>query len=303
MNYYQIEAFLAIANTRSLSRAAELLYVTQSTVSHRLSMLEKELDVILVQRSKGNRTVELTLAGEHFLPLARQWEVLWEETGKLQGLDPVIPLRIGGVDSVSTHFLSPLYKRMREQEPALNLFLHLCNDSVQVYSLLKNHEIDIGLTTVPIWNRDIILEPILSEPFALLRYAPGQTTDQAVYPADLDPAWEIFQPWGPEYQQWHDYWWPLPQHPFVTFDATGMISMFLDDERLWTIVPECIARTYICLPGFQTSHLKSPPPNHVGYLVTQRYPRQSSEAGIQLFKKHLRRFLSTQNLSWHDKRT
>ena len=45
------------------------------------------------------------------------------------------------------------------------------------------------------------------------------------------------------------------------------------------------------------------PPNHVGYLVTQRYPRQSSEAGIQLFKKHLRRFLSTQNLSWHDKRT
>lgn len=97
MNYYQIEAFLSIASTQSLSRAAELLYVAQSTVSHRLSTLEKELGVTLVFRNKGNRVIELTPAGERFLPIARRWEVLWDETKKIEEIDPVIPLNIGGV--------------------------------------------------------------------------------------------------------------------------------------------------------------------------------------------------------------
>lgn len=109
MNYYQIEAFLTIANTQSLSKAAELLYVAQSTVSHRLSTLEKELGATLVLRSKGNRMIELTPAGERFLPIAHRWEVLWDETGKIEEVNPVIPLSIGGVDSVSSHFLCPLY--------------------------------------------------------------------------------------------------------------------------------------------------------------------------------------------------
>ena len=245
MNYYQIEAFLSIASTQSLSRAAELLYVAQSTVSHRLSTLEKELGVTLVFRNKGNRVIELTPAGERFLPIARRWEVLWDETKKIEEIDPVIPLNIGGVDSVSTHFLCPLYNLLRDREPSINLFIHLCNDSAQVYTMMENHEIDIGLTTVPIYNRNIVLTPILSEPFELLHFAPDREPVDEVDPADLDPAWEVFQPWGPEYQQWHDYWWPVPQHPFVTFDSTGMMGLFLSDERLWTIVPECIALSLI----------------------------------------------------------
>lgn len=301
MNYYQIEAFLTIANTQSLSKAAELLYVAQSTVSHRLSTLEKELGATLVLRSKGNRMIELTPAGERFLPIAHRWEVLWDETGKIEEVNPVIPLSIGGVDSVSSHFLCPLYKLLRDREPSLNLFIHLCNDSTQVYTLMENHEIDVGLTTVPIWNRNIMLTPILSEPFKLLRYAPGRDPVDEVDPSELDASWEVFQPWGPEYQQWHDYWWPAPQHPFVSFDATGMMGLFLSDERLWTIVPECIARAYAKYSGFQTSQLKSPPPRHIGYMATHRYPRQSGAQGARLFEKYLRKFLSTQDLAYREK--
>jgi len=302
MNYYQVEAFLSIASTQSLSRAAELLYLAQSTVSHRLSTLEKELGVTLVFRNKGNRMIELTPAGERFLPIARRWEILWEETRQIEEVDPVIPLNIGGVDSVSTHFLYPLYKLLRDREPSINLFVHLCNNSTQAYMMMENHEIDIGLTTVPIYNRNIVLTPILSEPFKFLYFAPGREPVDEVDPAELDPAWEVFQPWGPEYQQWHDYWWPAPQHPFVTFDATGIMGLFLSDERLWTIVPECIARTYAKQPGFQTCRLKSPPPRHVGYMATHRYPRQSSALGISLFEKHLRKFLSTQDLAYREMR-
>ena len=106
MNYYQIEAFLSIASTQSLSRAAELLYVAQSTVSHRLSTLEKELGVTLVFRNKGNRVIELTPAGERFLPIARRWEVLWDETKKIEEIDPVIPLNIGGSHRSTSSFTS-----------------------------------------------------------------------------------------------------------------------------------------------------------------------------------------------------
>ncbi len=298
MNYFQIEAFLCIANVQSLSKAAELLYVSQSTISHRLSTLEEELGITLVIRRKGYRTVELTPAGERFLPIARRWDALWEETTKLEQAEPVISLNIGGVDSVSTYFVGIFYKIIREKEPSLNLFVHLCNDSTQVYALLENREIDIAFVTVPIWNKNIILEPILSEPFKLLRYAPGQVLPANVSPRDLDASREVFQPWGPEYQQWHDYWWPVPQHPYLSCDTTGMVETFLSDENLWTIVPESIARAFAKRPGFQAINLDSPPPRHIGYLAVHRHPKQSSVLGIKLFEKHLRKFLAKQDLAY-----
>jgi DNA-binding transcriptional LysR family regulator len=66
----QLSAFLAVARTRSLSRAADELDLGQPTISDRLRALEREIGAALVRRQ--GRGVALTPEGETFLPYAQR---------------------------------------------------------------------------------------------------------------------------------------------------------------------------------------------------------------------------------------
>ena len=50
--------FLTIVSTNSVSKAAEQLYISQSSVSKRLQQLETEIGVPLITRKKGTRGIE-----------------------------------------------------------------------------------------------------------------------------------------------------------------------------------------------------------------------------------------------------
>ncbi len=69
MELRHIRYFLAIAEHASFTRAAQVVHVTQSTLSHQVQQLEQELGYRLFDRC--GRTVTLTRAGEAFLPGAR----------------------------------------------------------------------------------------------------------------------------------------------------------------------------------------------------------------------------------------
>ena len=73
MNLAEIETFLTIVNTKSITRTADLLFLSQPTVSHRLTSLENELGFPLVIRQKGHKQVELTAKGTDFIILAERW--------------------------------------------------------------------------------------------------------------------------------------------------------------------------------------------------------------------------------------
>ncbi|MEW9529789.1 LysR family transcriptional regulator [Microbispora sp. NPDC049125] len=70
MDIRQIEFFIAVAEELSFTRAAELMYVTQSGLSSSIRGLERELNVRLFDRTP--RTVALTPAGHALLPRARR---------------------------------------------------------------------------------------------------------------------------------------------------------------------------------------------------------------------------------------
>lgn len=68
MNIEHLKSFLAISKHKSLSQAAQSLYITQPTLSSRMTSLENFLNLKLFERSwKG---VELTEHGSLFLPQA-----------------------------------------------------------------------------------------------------------------------------------------------------------------------------------------------------------------------------------------
>ena len=55
MNYQDAEIFLTIVSTKSITKAAEQLFLSQPTISHRLNLLERELGVALIVRQKGHK--------------------------------------------------------------------------------------------------------------------------------------------------------------------------------------------------------------------------------------------------------
>ena len=61
MNFKQLEYFVAVAEAKSISKAARKLHVAQPPISRQIAMLEDELKVCLFLRT--NKGVELTEAG------------------------------------------------------------------------------------------------------------------------------------------------------------------------------------------------------------------------------------------------
>lgn len=74
----QIQYFLVVAQEMSISKAAELLFVSQPAISKQISLLEKELGVrLFVRKSHG---IEITEAGQTFERLFSEFQFRFKET-------------------------------------------------------------------------------------------------------------------------------------------------------------------------------------------------------------------------------
>lgn len=84
MTLIQLRYLITIAETRSMNKAAEQLYVSQPSLTSAMKELEKELDITLFYRS--GRGVTLTNDGTEFLLFAKQiygqYETVMEKYGK-----------------------------------------------------------------------------------------------------------------------------------------------------------------------------------------------------------------------------
>ena len=120
MTFTQLEVFAALARAGSFSRAAALLSITQSAVSHAVRGLEAELGVALVVREGAQST--LSQAGSRLLARAndilQQREALLQEATTARGVAQGT-LRIASFGSTSSLRLLPsllaAYRRVQPQ--------------------------------------------------------------------------------------------------------------------------------------------------------------------------------------------
>jgi DNA-binding transcriptional LysR family regulator len=122
---YQLRTFVAVAESRHLTRAAEKLHVSQPAVSAQIKALEDDLDVALFERSSSGML--LTAAGQRLLPYAERTlaaaQDLRTEARALQGQIAGV-LKVGTLSDPDFIRVGQLLARTLELHPLLKLELH-----------------------------------------------------------------------------------------------------------------------------------------------------------------------------------
>lgn len=144
-DWNHIRAFLATAETGSLSAAARQLGLTQPTLSRQVAALEGELGVLLFERL--GRALALTDAGHDLLSHSRRMGeaangLTLAASGQAQSIDGTV--RITASDVMSAHVLPPVLHQLRQRAPNLTIDVVAAND---IRDLMRR-EADIAIRHV-----------------------------------------------------------------------------------------------------------------------------------------------------------
>jgi len=126
MDINNLEAFIEVAESKSFSRSAESLQLTQPAVSKRIAALESELTLKLFDRM--GRSVHLTEAGEVLLPAARK---ITSEVSRISreisslGKEVSGKLSIGVTQNIGLDRLARQLKNYRLSYPDVEIDLHV----------------------------------------------------------------------------------------------------------------------------------------------------------------------------------
>ena len=141
----QLRTFIAIAETGSFTRAAEVVHKTQSAVSMQMKRLEERLDRPIFARD--GRASKLTEDGQRLLDYARRIVKLNVETlaafsdAELSGR-----VRLGVPDDYADRYLPEIMARFSRAYPGVELTV-ICEPSVDLLERIDANEIDLAIVT------------------------------------------------------------------------------------------------------------------------------------------------------------
>jgi DNA-binding transcriptional LysR family regulator len=150
----EIELFVQVAETGSMSRAAEALNLSNASASRHLAALEERLGVRLVERN--TRRLYLTETGQEFFQRAKG--ILGdlrdaESTVNAAALNPTGVLRVTSSLSFAMHHIAPLLREFTDRYPnvtvhveAANRYLDIIDNNIDVAVRTREYEPDSNIT-------------------------------------------------------------------------------------------------------------------------------------------------------------
>lgn len=150
MQFQQLVYFVAVAETRHFTRAAEREHVAQPSLSQQIKALERELGAELFSRARGNIT--LTDAGETLLPLARR--ILADaDTARLEVQELAQlrrgRIRLGATPSLCTGLLPGVLRAFHTAHPGIELLIEE-SGSLDLVRELARGSLDLALIALPL---------------------------------------------------------------------------------------------------------------------------------------------------------
>lgn len=181
MDLRSLETFIKVAETKSFSRSAEALGLTQPAISKRIAALESTLDATLFDRV--GRSAQLTAAGRTLFPRAKHIEAeLNSVKAELENnnKDPVGTITIGTTSCVASTELAPILKQFISAFPDVTVKLHLATTD-EILELLDSNSMELaicplfdsslpkvsnGLQCVEVWRSSATIAAAITHPLA-----------------------------------------------------------------------------------------------------------------------------------------
>ncbi|WP_312183796.1 LysR family transcriptional regulator [Pantoea sp. CTOTU46764] len=164
MNSKDVEVFLMVTQTRSLTQAARRLNTTPMTVSRRLASLEEDLGVRLLHRT--TRAIALTDEGEEFLPYAKTLMETEQSARDLFSPDKqgaTGQLRITAPSGFGRRTIIPLLPALMAENPELKIDFQLSDNVTDIVGL----GYDVAIRIAPLRDSRLVAQRLADNPRVL----------------------------------------------------------------------------------------------------------------------------------------
>jgi DNA-binding transcriptional LysR family regulator len=157
----QLEIFVAISRAQSVSRAAELLALSQSATSSALGEFERQFNCQLFDRV--GKSLRINEAGQQLLPRAVELlDRAHEIEALLQGHVGFGHMKIGATLTVGNYLATILVARFLQDHPESRIQLQVDNTSA-IVQRIANHDLDLGLIEGDCHHADIEVQPWIAD--------------------------------------------------------------------------------------------------------------------------------------------
>lgn len=168
MDDHKLRVFCAVADTKSFSKASELIHLTQPAVSLQIQALEELYETRLFDRS-GN-SINLTPAGEILYRRAKEILALYAEaqkniseiTGAVKGA-----LSIGASSTIGNYLIPSVISSFKKKIPNVNISLIVSNTRT-ITEKLNAGEIDVALVEGDVSRQKFTVETLIPDELVVI---------------------------------------------------------------------------------------------------------------------------------------
>lgn len=240
-----LKTFLLLSKLKNFTKASEQLFVAQSTVTNRISDLERELGCPLFIRN--HRKVELTPQGMSFLNYASRILVLEETARKEIHAVPKFEeyLRMGTTNTLYECFLQPAVGRFLKDHPRSSVSIIL-GHSLDLIQMVQDAVLDAAFTYLPLNRPGLFCQLFCTEKLLLVTSSSNREYAAGIHRRQLQSVYYLFcnfalQEVGQFIRRLFPQGW---QFPFEIDNSTKLPAYILQGLG-YTFLPESLARSYL----------------------------------------------------------
>lgn len=288
MDIKHLQALVGIADTGSFSAAAEAIGTVQSNVSAHVARLERELEVVLVDRASGRLTDEGEVVVARARRMMAELDAMRADVASMSH-EVSGTVRVGMIGTTGRWLVPQLFDRLRERHPRIRMTV-ADGTSATLEPRLVNGQLDLAVVTMPVPGDELSASPLFEEDLMLV-VAADHPLAEAVPPGGQLPLkalgeLELLLPMpGTALREEIDaavHHSGVDLHPSIELDGLRMIASLTFDGHGPAILPAS------AIPGhlhdrFRLLPLEGFPRRRVGVALRSRgFPSAPARAVIDL---------------------
>jgi len=166
MTLRALRIFVTLATYKNMTKTADKMFLTQSSISQVITQIEKEYNVVLFDRMKSG--LVLTPVGNEMLERAQKILNQYDELESILLKDSSNPkIRIGASVNIGTTILESIVVELLEKIPNLQYNIVVLSTQSIEEKVLAN-EIDIAIVDGRLNSKDIIVEKLTDDEMILI---------------------------------------------------------------------------------------------------------------------------------------